>query len=83
MSGQEVKIKYQSDAFFFFHHVNTYEEDGHVVADVIAFPGPEVLDKFYLRPLRLGQFDTTCQPQFTRFVLPLKAVRYQTLFVYF
>jgi len=73
VSGQELKIKYQSDAFFFFHHVNTYEEDGHVVADLIAFPGPDVLDKFYLSKLRLGQFDTTCQPVFTRFVLPLKA----------
>lgn len=73
VSGQELKMKYQSDALFFFHHINTYEEDGHVVADIMAFPGPEVLDKFYLRTLRLGQFETTCQPVFTRFILPLKS----------
>ncbi|XP_035222821.1 beta,beta-carotene 15,15'-dioxygenase-like isoform X2 [Stegodyphus dumicola] len=73
VSGQEIKLKYQADALFFFHHINTYEEDGHIVADIMAFPGPEVIDKFYLDKLRLGQFDTTCQPIFTRFVLPLKA----------
>ncbi|XP_042896684.1 carotenoid-cleaving dioxygenase, mitochondrial isoform X2 [Parasteatoda tepidariorum] len=73
VSGQELKIKFQSDAFFFFHHINTYEEDDHVVADIMAFPDPGVFDKFYLQKLRLGGFDQTCQPIFTRFVLPLKA----------
>ncbi|XP_054716397.1 beta,beta-carotene 15,15'-dioxygenase-like [Uloborus diversus] len=72
VSGQELKVKFQSEAFFFFHHVNTYEDDGHIVADIMAFPGPEVMDKFYLNKLRLGQFDTTCQPVLTRYVLPLK-----------
>ncbi|KAG8196862.1 hypothetical protein JTE90_027574 [Oedothorax gibbosus] len=71
ITGQELKTKFQSDAFFFFHHVNTYEEAGHLVADIQAFPNPEVLDKFYLSKLRLGQFDLSCQPIFTRFVLPL------------
>ncbi|KAF8770400.1 Beta like protein [Argiope bruennichi] len=72
VSGHEIKTKYQSEAFFFFHHINTYEEDGHVVADIQAFPDPEVLDKFYMSKLRLGEFDVSCQPIFTRFVLPLK-----------
>ncbi|GFS43811.1 beta,beta-carotene 15,15'-dioxygenase, partial [Nephila pilipes] len=73
VSGHEIKTKYQSEAFFFFHHINTYEEDGHVVADIQAFPDPEVLDKFYLSKLRLGEFAVSCEPVFTRFVLPLKA----------
>ncbi|GFQ76618.1 beta,beta-carotene 9',10'-oxygenase [Trichonephila clavata] len=72
VSGHEIKTKYQSDAFFFFHHINTYEEDGHVIADIQAFPDPEVLDKFYLNKLRLGEFAVSCQPVFTRYVLPLK-----------
>ncbi|CAL1294446.1 unnamed protein product [Larinioides sclopetarius] len=72
VSGHEIKIKFQSEAFFFFHHINTYEEDGHVVADIQAFPDPEVLDKFYMSKLRLGEFAVSCQPVFTRFVLPLK-----------
>ncbi|GIX74100.1 beta,beta-carotene 15,15'-dioxygenase [Caerostris extrusa] len=73
VSGHEIKTKYQSEAFFFFHHINTYEEDGHVIADIQAFPDPEVLDKFYLNKLRMGEFAVSCQPVFTRFVLPLKA----------
>ncbi|PRD31729.1 UNVERIFIED_CONTAM: Beta,beta-carotene 15,15'-dioxygenase [Trichonephila clavipes] len=74
VSGHEIKTKYQSDAFFFFHHINTYEEDGHVIADIQAFPDPEVLDKFYLNKLRLGEFAVSCQPVFTRYILPLKAL---------
>ncbi|GBM84663.1 Beta,beta-carotene 15,15'-dioxygenase [Araneus ventricosus] len=72
-TGQEVKTKFQSNALFFFHHVNAYEEDGHLVVDIMAFPSSEVMDKFYLKDLRAGRLNASCKAVFTRFVIPLKS----------
>ncbi|GFY40021.1 beta,beta-carotene 9',10'-oxygenase [Trichonephila inaurata madagascariensis] len=72
-TGEELKIKYQAKKpFFFFHHVNAYEEDGHIIVDVHAFPNPDVMDKYFLKCVRAGKLDGACQAIFTRFVLPLK-----------
>ncbi|GFY40023.1 beta-carotene dioxygenase, putative, partial [Trichonephila inaurata madagascariensis] len=43
-TGSEIKTKYVTKAFFFFHHINTYEEDGHLVTDVLGYTNPNVLD---------------------------------------
>ncbi|GIY27269.1 beta,beta-carotene 9',10'-oxygenase [Caerostris darwini] len=71
-TGQEIKTKFQSDAFFCFHHINTYEEEGQVVADIMAYPNSEVMDKFFLKEVRAGRLNDSCKAIFTRFVLPLK-----------
>ncbi|GFY52186.1 beta,beta-carotene 15,15'-dioxygenase [Trichonephila inaurata madagascariensis] len=74
-TGSEIKTKYVTKAFFFFHHINTYEEDGHLVTDVLGYTNPNVLDILFLDKIRLGKTPNTVQAGFTRFVLPLSTVR--------
>ncbi|GFT31529.1 beta,beta-carotene 15,15'-dioxygenase [Nephila pilipes] len=71
-TGIQTKTKYVANAFFFFHHINTYEEDGHVVADILAYPDAEVLDILFLDKLREGKMPEICAAITTRFILPLK-----------
>ncbi|GFS68787.1 beta,beta-carotene 15,15'-dioxygenase, partial [Nephila pilipes] len=70
-TGIQTTTKYVANAFFFFHHINTYEEDGHVVADIMAYSDADVLDLLFLDKLRLGTFPDECAAITTRFVLPL------------
>lgn len=73
-TGEMVKVKYMCDEpFFTFHHVNAYEVKGHLVADIITYPSPEILDKFYLNKIRAKDFDVKDAPQMQRFILPLLA----------
>lgn len=44
-----------SDAFFAFHHVNAFEEDGAVIVDIVAYPDPTIIDQLYLRRLRSAE----------------------------
>jgi beta,beta-carotene 9',10'-dioxygenase len=46
---------FEADPFFAFHHVNAYEENGEVVADVCAFADAQIVEDFYLERLRNGR----------------------------
>ncbi|GFV47804.1 beta,beta-carotene 15,15'-dioxygenase [Trichonephila clavipes] len=70
-TGIEIETKYVTNAFFFFHHINTYEEDGHLVTDLITYADSNVLDCLFLDQMRLGKLPNTVLGGFTRFVLPL------------
>lgn len=71
-TGRILPIKYRSKkAFFLFHHINTYEENGQLVVDVIAYDSPEIIDKLYLKKLRNNEMDPTDSGYGCRFVLPL------------
>lgn len=59
-----------------YHHVNAYEEDGHLVFDVIAYEDNSLYDMFYLSKLKenIGKPDENySKPHYKRFVLPLTA----------
>uniref|UniRef100_W5M8E4 Beta-carotene oxygenase 1 n=1 Tax=Lepisosteus oculatus TaxID=7918 RepID=W5M8E4_LEPOC len=72
-----VPTKFITDALVVYHHVNAYEEDGHVVFDVIAYKDNSLYDMFYLanlqggldQPKKMGKL--TSKPEYKRFVLPL------------
>lgn len=70
-TGVLVKTKYHSKAFFTFHHINAYEQENHLIVDLIAYPSADVVDQLYLSNLRLTDFKCTCLPQTKRFVLPI------------
>ncbi|XP_055953559.1 carotenoid-cleaving dioxygenase, mitochondrial-like [Argiope bruennichi] len=70
-TGKEVKVKFEADTLFFFHHINAYEDGTHLVVDIMAFPNSEVMDKFFLKDLRAGRLNASCKAIFTRFVIPL------------
>ncbi|MCC8249971.1 carotenoid oxygenase family protein [Saccharothrix luteola] len=42
----------RTDAFFAFHHINAYDEDGRVVVDIAAYPDSAVVDALYLDEVR-------------------------------
>jgi beta,beta-carotene 9',10'-dioxygenase len=46
---------FETDPFFAFHHVNAYEENGDVVADICTFPDAQIVEDLYLERLRRGE----------------------------
>ncbi|KAG8563190.1 hypothetical protein GDO81_015967 [Engystomops pustulosus] len=70
-----VAEKFYSDALVAYHHVNAYEEDGHIVFDIIAYKDNSLYEMFYMANLRkdLNQETTiTSVPTCKRFVVPLQ-----------
>lgn len=69
-SGQVVG-KYYSKAFFYFHTINSYEDNGHIVTDLMAYDDPTILEKWDLSAMRSNVYDDQNQAVPTRFVMPL------------
>ncbi|XP_027204496.2 neither inactivation nor afterpotential B isoform X1 [Dermatophagoides pteronyssinus] len=69
-NGQIVQ-KYYSNAFFYFHMINSYEDNGHIVADFMAYKNPTILDKWDLHQMRKNIYDDDNQAVPTRFVMPI------------
>jgi beta,beta-carotene 9',10'-dioxygenase len=46
---------FRTEARFGFHHVNSYEEDGEVVADICTFSDAQIVEDLYLERLRAGK----------------------------
>ncbi|XP_068208769.1 beta,beta-carotene 15,15'-dioxygenase-like [Palaemon carinicauda] len=71
-TGEVQKVNYICDKpFLVFHHANTYEEKGHLVVDLVAYPNPEILNKLYLNKVKMNEYNKEDPPQLVRFVLPL------------
>uniref|UniRef100_A0A8D0GRU9 Beta-carotene oxygenase 1 n=1 Tax=Sphenodon punctatus TaxID=8508 RepID=A0A8D0GRU9_SPHPU len=72
---KEVSTKFYTDAMVVFHHVNAYEEDGHVVFDIISYTDNSLYQMFYLKNLN-NEFQNhaklTAIPVCKRFVVPLQ-----------
>lgn len=75
-TGKEVETKYYTGAVVVYHHVNAYEEDGHVIFDVIAYKDNSLYNMFYISKLKenAGFHDEAySKPSYKRFVLPLQS----------
>ncbi|XP_053716876.1 beta,beta-carotene 15,15'-dioxygenase isoform X1 [Synchiropus splendidus] len=72
-TGKEVEAKYCTGPMIVYHHVNAFEDDGHVVFDVIAYKDNSLYDAFYLSKLKetLEFDDSYSVPSYKRFVLPV------------
>lgn len=72
---KEVGTKFYTGAMCVYHQVNAFEDDGHVVCDVIAYDDNSLYDMFYLDKLKEQLASATnplyCKPRCKRFVLPL------------
>lgn len=70
---KEVGTKFYTGAMCVYHQVNAFEEDGHVVFDVIAYDDNSLYDVFYLDKLKdqIASNTVYCKPRCKRFVLPL------------
>src|SRR6218665_2016754 len=76
-------MKFVASAFFVLHHVNTFEDDGHLVVDLCSYRDASVLqglkldtdDLLYTRKAHAESTSSelTDQPLLWRFVLPISA----------
>ncbi|XP_023308036.2 carotenoid isomerooxygenase isoform X2 [Lucilia cuprina] len=73
-TGQETHT-FESEAFFFLHIINQYEEDNYVVIDICCYKDPEMINCMYLESIMNMQSNPDYASLFRgrplRFVLPL------------
>lgn len=71
MSKRDGSVKsYSSEAFFAFHHVNAFEQNGDVFVDIVAYPDKSIIDALYLQRLRAG--DPIPWAELRRYRLPVE-----------
>ncbi|XP_074549550.1 beta,beta-carotene 15,15'-dioxygenase [Halichoeres trimaculatus] len=72
-TGKEVETKYYTGSLIIYHHVNAFEEDGHVVFDAIVYKDNSLYNMFYVNKLKesLQLSDAYSTPSYRRFVLPI------------
>ena len=72
---------YKSDAFFAFHHVNSFEKQGEVFVDIIAYHDSSIVNALYLDILRGQKTDTIPTSHIRRYRIPLQGgqVEYEIL----
>jgi carotenoid cleavage dioxygenase-like enzyme len=67
---------FETDAFFCFHHVNAYEENGSVVVDACTFEDAGIIEDLYLDRLRDGK--PIARAELRRFRIDLSSRRVAT-----
>lgn len=76
-TGKAVSSRFYGDPLVVFHHINAYEDDGHLVCDLIAYSDSSLYDMFYIRNVRqdtstfVQSNQSFSPPVCKRFVLPL------------
>jgi len=53
-SDGEVVRRFDTEAFFFLHHINAYQTDDEFVVDMVTYDDPEIIQALYLDNLRAG-----------------------------
>lgn len=51
-NGETVKT-FKSDAFFYLHIINQYEENDHVVIDICCYRDPSMIDCMFIEALQV------------------------------
>ncbi|QBD76960.1 carotenoid oxygenase family protein [Ktedonosporobacter rubrisoli] len=79
--------RFKTEAFFTFHHINAFEQDGALFVDLSAYPSPAVVNDIYLEQLRGNpqQVDSASRSMLRRYRIPLDAsapVTYEVLSEY-
>ncbi|KAG7173550.1 Beta,beta-carotene 15,15'-dioxygenase-like 2, partial [Homarus americanus] len=73
-TGRSVPIKYTADSLIILHHINAWEEDGHLILDVTANDEGKYLTTFYFNNIEKEVTDASkviVTSRIRRFVLPL------------
>nr|AFZ78092.1 retinoid isomerohydrolase [Petromyzon marinus] len=76
--GEYLDIRFRAAAFNIFHHINTFEKEGHIVMDVCCWKGFEFIYNYlYLANMRENWEELkrnaykAPQPEVRRYVLPI------------
>lgn len=59
-----------AEAFFSFHHINAFEENGDIVVDISGFHDDQLVQQLYLNRLRGEHGGDIAFPEFRRYRLP-------------
>ncbi|XP_019719759.1 beta,beta-carotene 9',10'-oxygenase-like isoform X2 [Hippocampus comes] len=76
-TGKASPVRYYTKAFFNFHQINAFEEDGFFMLDLCCYGDGQALDIYYLQNLRKSGealdevYNSTSRAFPRRFVLPL------------
>jgi beta,beta-carotene 9',10'-dioxygenase len=62
-SDGEVVRRFDTDAFFFLHHINAFQTDDEFVVDMITYDDPGIIQALYLDNLRSGGSIPVPQPR--------------------
>lgn len=71
--------RFYGDAMVVFHHINAYEDAGHLVFDLISYKDSSLYDMFYIQNIKqeISSFiesnKSFSPPVCQRFVLPINA----------
>lgn len=68
--------EYQTEPFFTFHHINSFERDGELVVDLCTFDDASIVDALYLDAARSGLGPQVTPPRPRRFRLDLGSDRF-------
>ncbi|XP_053305117.1 beta,beta-carotene 15,15'-dioxygenase isoform X2 [Spea bombifrons] len=74
-SKKPVAQKFYTDALVAYHHANAYEEDGHIVFDIVTYKDNSLYDMFYMANIKKGLSEDavlTSIPTCMRYVIPLQ-----------
>ncbi|XP_052760427.1 retinal Mueller cells isomerohydrolase-like isoform X2 [Mya arenaria] len=73
--GERKTLVFEAEAFMVYHHINAYEENDHLVMDLVAYSNGELLENVYLKNYTSEQCENIARamkpPQARRYVLPL------------
>ncbi|MFZ1401188.1 MAG: carotenoid oxygenase family protein, partial [Candidatus Promineifilaceae bacterium] len=70
-SSGAVVTQAETDAFFVFHQLNAYEQNGEIIMDLAAYPNASVLPDFFLNRLRSDTNIPHTPAWATRYRIPL------------
>nr|XP_054774205.1 beta,beta-carotene 15,15'-dioxygenase-like [Lytechinus pictus] len=71
-----LETKYVTEAQFFFHQINAFEKEGHIVLDMCSYKDNEIMKRLYLKPLQedgLMDAGSLCK----RYYLPIDVEGFQ------
>lgn len=72
-TGKKLPVEYLAPHGFVFHFINCYEENDHVICDVVLFESGDILHAAYLEQINNKEYNATTLPhaEYIRYVLPL------------
>ncbi len=76
----EIDAHFEHEAFFGFHHINAFENDGELIFDIAAYENPDIIKAFYFDQLKSPEAKIPFG-KLRRYRLPLQkgSIRYETL----